>query len=462
MNLNKQKKYYVLLLLSIILLLNHNVYSQVKSTTKPTRVLFILDASGSMAGKWKTETKMEMAKKILSHLADSLKRENIPFALRVFGHQKDKKFEDCNDTKLVLPFSISNYAKLSGILDIIKPNGYSPIALSLEEAVKDFPLTKTEQRPIIILISDGFENCSGDACGASTKLKNAGVYLKPYIIGLGLTEEHKKKFECVGQLFDIREESNQSQSQIASVVITSVMNPSTLQINLLNQNDKATETNVNMTFSSSENNAVKYNIYHTLNASGMPDTLYVDPNIAYNLKVHTLPPKKLNDIQLIQGKHNVKAIETPQGQLKINMPGNVKSKNIKCIVRQNGKIINVQEINSNVNYIIGSYDLEILTTPIIRYEHIDVLQSQTKTINIASPGNLLINKPTGYLYVFRKDSKNTAELVISIDVNSTKEVLSLQPGSYDIMYRPKSSTTSKSSVTKKITIISGSSNSLNF
>jgi Ca-activated chloride channel family protein len=437
-------------------------YSQVRSTTKPTRVLFILDASGSMAGKWKTETKMDMAKKILSHLADSLKRENIPFALRVFGHQKDKKFEDCNDTKLVLPISSSNYSKLSSTLESINPNGYSPIALSLEEAVKDFPLTKTEQRPIIILISDGFENCSGDACDASNKLKNAGIYLKPYIIGLGLTDEHKKKFECVGQLFDIRQESNQNQAQIASVVISSVMNPTTLQINLLNQNDKATESNVNMTFSDADNNSIKYNIYHTLNANGMPDTLFIDPNNIYNLKVHTLPSKKLNDIQLTSGKHTIKALETPQGQLKINMPGNVKSKNIKCIVKQKGQIINVQEINSSVNYLVGNYDIEILTTPIIRYTNVDILQSQSKALSIAAPGNLLINKPAGYVYIFKRDAKNVAEKIATIDVNSLKETISLQPGSYELLYRPKSSTTSKNSIQKKITVISGASNSISF
>ncbi len=443
-------------------MLSINSYSQIRSTTKPTRVLFILDASGSMAGKWKTETKMDMAKKILSHLADSLKRENIPFALRVFGHQKDKKFEDCKDTKLVLPISTTNYSKLSATLELINPNGYSPIALSLEEAVKDFPLTKTEQRPIIILISDGFENCSGDPCAASNKLKNAGIYLKPYIIGLGLTDEHKKKFECVGQLFDIREESNQNQAQIASVVISSVMNPTTLQINLLNQNEKATESNVNMTFSDADNNSVKYNIYHTLNASGMPDTLFIDPNNRYDLKVHTLPHKKLNDIQLTPGKHTIKALETPQGQLKINMPGNVKSKNIKCIVKQKGQIINVQEINSSVNYLIGSYDIEILTTPIIRYTNVDILQSQSKALSIAAPGNLLINKTAGYLYIFKKDAKNVSEKIATIDVNATKETISLQPGSYEILFRPKSSTTSKNSIQKKITVISGASNSITF
>ena len=462
MNFKKSIKYKYLFILGLITLLSVNSYSQSRSTTKPTRVLFILDASGSMAGKWKSETKMEMAKKILSHLVDSLQRENIPFALRVFGHQKDKKFEDCKDTKLVLPISINNYNKLSSTLDQINPNGYSPIALSLEEAVKDFPLTKNEQRPIIILISDGFENCSGDACEASNKLKNAGIYLKPYIIGLGLTEEHKKKFECVGQLFDIREESNQNQSQIASVVITSVMNPTTLQINLLNQNEKATESNVNMTFSDADNNSVKYNIYHTLNANGMPDTLFIDPNNRYNLKVHTLPSKKLKDIQLASGKHTIKALETPQGQLKINMLGNVKSKNIKCIIRQKGQIINIQEINSSVNYLVGNYDIEILTTPIIRYNNIDILQSQTKTISVSTPGNLLVNKSAGYVFVFKRDSKNIAEKIATLDVNSNKELISLQPGNYELLFRPKSSTTSKNSIQKKITIISGASNSITF
>ncbi len=437
-------------------------YSQLKSTQKPSRVLFIIDASGSMNGKWKETTKMDMAKKILTHLADSLSRENIPFAVRVFGHQKDKSLVDCKDTKLELPFSPNNQANLPKTLERVNPKGYSPIALSLESAVNDFPLTKTEQRSVIILISDGFENCEGDACNASAKLQAAGIYLRPYIVGLGLTPDQKKSFECVGQLFDIQENDNLNQSQIANVVITSMLNPTSLQVNLLNVNDKPTETNVAMSFFNESSGSLKYNFYHTLNAYNQPDTLFIDPSMKYEIKVHTHPSKTIHNVELVQGKHIIKAIETPQGSLKLSMLGNTKAKNIKCIIKQNGKIINVQELNTTIPYLIGTYDIDVLTTPITRFEQVDILQSQIKAISITNPGMLQINKTAGYLFIYKRNSKNELEKIYSAEANSTKETISLQPGNYEISFRTKASTTSKSSVTKKVTIVSGISTSINF
>ena len=461
------KRQYILssrfiILFALLFIVAGKSYSQVKSTQKPTRVLFILDASGSMNGKWKETTKMDMAKKILSHLSDSLSRENIPFAVRVFGHQKDKSLVDCKDTKLELPFSPNNQTNLSKTLDRINPKGYSPIALSLESAVNDFPLTKAEQRSVIILISDGFENCEGDACDASRKLQSAGIYLRPYIVGLGLTPEQKKSFECVGQIFDIQESENISQAQIANVVITSMLNPTSLQVNLLNVNEKATETNVAMSFFNENTSALKYNFYHTLNAYNQPDTLFVDPSIKYQIKVHTHPSKTLHDVELVQGKHVIKALETPQGSLKLTMLGSTKAKSIKCIIKQNGNIINVQDLNTTIPYLIGTYDIDVLTTPITKFEQIDILQSQTKTLSITNPGMLQVTKAAGYLFIYKRNHKNELEKIYTIDVNSTKEVVTLQPGNYEISYRAKASTTSKSFVSKKITIVSGVSTSINF
>lgn len=450
------------ILLAILNILAFNSYSQMKSTQKPSRVLFIIDASGSMNGKWKETTKMDMAKKILTHLADSLSRENIPFAVRVFGHQKDKSLVDCRDTKLELPFSANNSVNLPKTLDRISPKGYSPIALSLESAVNDFPLTKTEQRSVIILISDGFENCEGDPCEASSKLQSAGIYLRPYIVGLGLTADQKKSFECVGQIFDIQESENISQAQIASVVITSMLNPTSLQVNLLNVNDKPTETNVAMSFFNESNGTLKYNFYHTLNAYNQPDTLFVDPSIKYQIKVHTHPSKTIHDVELVQGKHIIKAIESPQGSLKLSMLGNTKAKSIKCIIKQNGKIINIQDLNTTIPYIIGTYDIDVLTTPITKFEQIDILQSQIKALSITNPGMLQINKAAGYLFIYKRNSKNELEKIYTVDANTTKETVSLQPGNYEISFRTKASTTSKSSVSKKITIVSGISTSINF
>ncbi len=454
-----QRSYIFLTGLFIIISAAHTL-AQVNQ--KPTRVLFILDASGSMSGKWKSGTKMDMAKSILIHLADSLTREQIPFAVRVFGHQSDKKLVDCKDTKLELPLRNQNNVALQTLLNKIQPKGYSPIAVALESAINDFPLSKQEQRPVIILISDGFENCSGDACEAADKLQKAGIFLRPYIVGLGLSAEQKSQFDCVGQLVDVQENDLETQNNISEVVISQIMNPTSLQINLLNQNDKATESNVNMTFNNSRTGSSKYNFYHTLNTAGQADTLFIDPSIKYNVKVHTLPPKKIDQVELTRGKHTIKAIETPQGSLKLVMPGNTKAKSIRCIVKQESNIINAQELNTTQKYLIGTYDLEILTIPILKFESVEISQSQIKTINIPNPGILQINKPAGYVYIQRRNAQNKLETVYTFDSKASKESLQILPGNYEIVYRSKAANTSKSTQIKKVSIVSGIASSISF
>ena len=100
----------------------------------------MLDASGSMEALWGTETRMEIAKKTLFNLVDSLEKTNpnIEVGLRVFGHQFHKSLNNCTDSKLEVPFAPNNAEKLKITLDWIKPNGHTPIAYSLIESAKDF------------------------------------------------------------------------------------------------------------------------------------------------------------------------------------------------------------------------------------------------------------------------------------------------------------------------------------
>ena len=66
-----------------------------------TRILFLFDASQSMTARWQSDTKFEIAKKLLSEMVDSLQRVgNLELALRVYGHQKPFPPQDCDDTKL--------------------------------------------------------------------------------------------------------------------------------------------------------------------------------------------------------------------------------------------------------------------------------------------------------------------------------------------------------------------------
>ena len=55
---------------------------------KKTRILFLLDGSGSMNAKWENSVRMTVAKQLLSKMVDSLKtHKNLEMALRVYGHQ---------------------------------------------------------------------------------------------------------------------------------------------------------------------------------------------------------------------------------------------------------------------------------------------------------------------------------------------------------------------------------------
>ena len=81
--------------------------------TQLTRILFILDASNSMNSDWGDgQTRFEAAKEILSKNVNQLRDvPNLEIALRVYGHQSPitANYQDCNDTKLDVPFAKSNH-----------------------------------------------------------------------------------------------------------------------------------------------------------------------------------------------------------------------------------------------------------------------------------------------------------------------------------------------------------------
>lgn len=74
-----------------------------------TRILFVLDGSQSMLSRWESGTKMQVAQKLLIDLVDSLQKvPQLEMALRVYGHHKPVTPQNCNNTKLEVPFSKRN------------------------------------------------------------------------------------------------------------------------------------------------------------------------------------------------------------------------------------------------------------------------------------------------------------------------------------------------------------------
>ncbi|MBK9542788.1 MAG: hypothetical protein IPO49_10860 [Bacteroidetes bacterium] len=70
----------------------------------PNRVSF--DASQSMYGQWQSGAKIDIAKSLMKKVLDSLRYvDNLELALRVYGHQKPYPPQDCDDSRLGVPFS---------------------------------------------------------------------------------------------------------------------------------------------------------------------------------------------------------------------------------------------------------------------------------------------------------------------------------------------------------------------
>ena len=68
-----------------------------------------------MNARWGSQTRIEAAKELLSKTVDDLQSvPNLEIALRVYGHQSPitATFEDCNDTKLEIPFAKNNFTKV--------------------------------------------------------------------------------------------------------------------------------------------------------------------------------------------------------------------------------------------------------------------------------------------------------------------------------------------------------------
>jgi hypothetical protein len=163
----------------------------------------------------------------------------------------------------------------------------------------------------IVLITDGDENCSGDPCKSANFLVRKKISFRPFIVGLGVTEKVVKQFDCIGQFTNTTDDV--SLKQTVGVIIRQTMNSTSAQVNLLDAQANPTVTNIPFTLYDSETGKAEYNFIHTLNATGMPDTLFLNPLGIYNLVVHTFPPVRKDNIELAVGIHNIISVDVPVG-----------------------------------------------------------------------------------------------------------------------------------------------------
>lgn len=446
----------ILMLLLLLPSLNGFAQQQ-KEPDKPpilTRILFVFDASQSMYGVWQNSTKFDIATRLFTGLLDSLKNTpNLEIALRLYGHQKHYPPQDCDDTRLEVPFAKDNIPRIKHALKTTVPKGTTPIAYALSQAAKDFPPCD-RCRNIIILITDGIEECGGDPCAASLELQKQGIILRPFVVGIG--RDFRKQFECVGTYYDA---ANEKEFQTAlKIIISRALNPTSVQVNLLDQYGNPTETNVNMTFYDHLTGNIRYNFIHSLNNKGFPDTLEIDPLVIYDIVVHTIPPVRLDSVTITSGKHNTIGLDAPQGYLAFKASGNATLKFLPCLVHKAGSndILNVQQFDQTEKYLTGSYDVDVLCLPRLHIGNIEIRQSHTTSVEIPLPGIAVIQTTTYGYGSLLMESKNGLDWLYNLKDNEQhQETLYLQPGKYRVVFRSKYSNRASYSVEKSFTVEPG-------
>lgn len=156
-------------------------------------LLLILDASGSMWGQIGGENKIVIARRALRELLGDLPAD-AEIGLIAYGHRREA---DCADIETIAAIGAMPGATIADRVDAINPRGRTPIHDSVQSALaqvqeRDTPTT-------IVLLSDGLETCSGNACEAVRLAREAGAPFVLHVIGFGLGDEDASSLECIAQ-----------------------------------------------------------------------------------------------------------------------------------------------------------------------------------------------------------------------------------------------------------------------
>ncbi|NYI70873.1 Ca-activated chloride channel family protein [Naumannella cuiyingiana] len=162
------------------------------------RVMLLLDVSGSMNEKLPSgETRLAAARSALRQVADALPA-GTQVGLRVYGSEiaepKEENPKACRDSKVVMPLGPLDKQKMYAAADSFDAKGETPMAYALEQTVGD--LGDSGKR-MVVLISDGEENCVPDPCASAKKLADAGVDLQFNAVGFGVNAKAREQLRCI-------------------------------------------------------------------------------------------------------------------------------------------------------------------------------------------------------------------------------------------------------------------------
>ncbi|MFN0276434.1 MAG: hypothetical protein ACKVPJ_11845, partial [Chitinophagales bacterium] len=329
-----------------------------------------------------------------------------------------------------------------------------------EQAVNDFKNAKAgDFRNVLLIITDGTESCGKNPCAVVQQMKELGIITKSYVLGLNVADESISQFECMGDFVNL--ENPGEAKKVTSETLNKIFNSTTVRVDLLDVKKIPSETDVVMTFYESESGNAKYNFYHTIDPRGIPDSFSIDPTEKYNLQVHSIPSLQKENISITPFSYNIITQDAAQGELSIIVRGESFKQKINCLIKKEGEILHVLTTGGTGKYLIGEYNIEILTLPVISLSKVKVDQDKTTNIEIPAPGYCTFIKGAELFGGIYHNVDNQWIEIYEFLQGNNKETIALQPGKYKIIYRYKGNKSMGLTKEKDIEIQTGTTLTLN-
>ena len=148
-------------------------------------VHLIIDASGSMLRQMEGGRRIEVARRIVQQTLDERIPDEVPVALRAYGHTEPHSCE----TELLVEPRAGNHDEVREVVDSLQAINLArtPLAASLDAVLDDLS-DLADQPRLVVMLTDGEETCDGDVAASVDELIAEGVDVRLNIVGFHIDE----------------------------------------------------------------------------------------------------------------------------------------------------------------------------------------------------------------------------------------------------------------------------------
>jgi len=164
------------------------------ATACQENAMLVFDSSGSMSTARDGERKIDTAREAAADILPDVTSRR-PTGLITYGGVPGAT---CSGVALKVPPLLQSGGLILGELGMMEPSGQTPLTDAVSLAAET--LQSLHKPGVIVLVTDGLENCGYNACALAQKLKTGTPNIKVHVIGFHLLDPNENKVSCLATL----------------------------------------------------------------------------------------------------------------------------------------------------------------------------------------------------------------------------------------------------------------------